>query len=47
MYAGLRAGASADQVLEEAERAEAPFCKFEDYKAWVRSSIDALRAARG
>ena len=46
MYAGLRAGASADEVLAEAERAGAPFCKFDDYKAWVRSAIDTLRAER-
>ena len=46
MYAGLRTGASPDEVLEEAERVDAPFCKFDDYKAWVRSTIDALRAER-
>jgi hypothetical protein len=26
-----------------AEREDAPFCKFEDYKRWVLESIEALR----
>src|SRR5579871_4070256 len=43
MYPGLRADASADDVLAEAERDGAPFCKFDDYKQWVRASIEALR----
>jgi hypothetical protein len=43
MYAGLRAGAEPDEVLAEAERSAAPFCKFDDYKQWVRQSIEALR----
>jgi hypothetical protein len=43
MYAGLRAKADPEEVLAEAERNAAPFCKFDDYKAWVRQSIEALR----
>lgn len=43
MYSGLRAGADADEVLAEAEQKGAPFCKFDDYKEWVRESIAALR----
>ena len=43
MYSGLRAGADPDEVLAEAERNGAPFCKFDDYKQWVRQSIEALR----
>ena len=43
MYAGLRAGAEPADVLAAAEADGAPFCKFEDYKEWVASSITALR----
>lgn len=43
MYAGLKAGASADEVLTAAEHDGAPFCTFPDYKEWVRESIEALR----
>jgi hypothetical protein len=43
MYAGLRAGAAPDEVIAEAERAGAPFCKFDDYKEWVTQSIETLR----
>lgn len=43
MYAGLRAGADPEEVLVEAERNGAPFCKSDEYKTWVRQSIEALR----
>jgi hypothetical protein len=43
MYAGLRAGAEPAEVLAAAEAAGAPFCKFDDYKAWVAHAIHALR----
>ena len=43
MYAGLRSGADPDEVIAEAERKGAAFCKFEDYKIWVRDSIVTLR----
>jgi hypothetical protein len=35
LYAGLRAGATAEQVLSRAEADNAPFCAFDDLKAWV------------
>jgi len=44
MYAGLRAGATPEEVLAAAETAGAPFCKFEDYKEWVTTSITTLRS---
>jgi len=43
MYSGLKLGADPDEVIERAEKDEAPFTKFEDYKDWVRSSIASLR----
>ena len=43
MYAGLKTGAAPDEVLAAAEKNEAPFTKFEEYKDWVRSSIETLR----
>jgi hypothetical protein len=43
MYAGLRTDADPEEVLVEATRNGAPFCKFDEYKAWVRQSIEALR----
>jgi protein tyrosine phosphatase (PTP) superfamily phosphohydrolase (DUF442 family) len=45
MYSGLRSGADPEDVIAEAERRGAPFCKFDDYKEWVRESITRLRAA--
>jgi hypothetical protein len=47
MYSGLRGGAEPDEVLAEAERNGAPFCKFDDYKEWVRESIETLRRQDG
>ncbi len=46
MYAGLRSGADPKEVIAEAERSGAPFCKFDDYKDWVTQSIEALRRER-
>lgn len=43
MYSGLKLGADANEVIERAEKDEAPFTKFEDYKDWVRSCIASLR----
>ena len=43
MYSGLKFGAEPDEVLAAAERDQAPFVQFEEYKEWVRSSIDSLR----
>ncbi|HEX7890480.1 MAG TPA: hypothetical protein VF522_14045 [Ramlibacter sp.] len=45
MYAGLKAGATPEEVIRAAELDDAPFCKFEDYKDWVRSSMRTLSGA--
>ncbi len=42
LYAGLKAGATADQVLARAEADQAPFCASEDLKAWVAQGIAEL-----
>jgi hypothetical protein len=42
LYAGLRAGATAEQVLSRAEVDGAPFCGFEDLKAWVAQGLAEL-----
>jgi hypothetical protein len=43
MYSGLKLGAEPDEVLTMAEKDQAPFVQFEEYKEWVRSSIKSLR----
>jgi hypothetical protein len=43
LYAGLAAGAGADEVIAAAERDGALFVAFEEYKQWVRDSLVALR----
>jgi hypothetical protein len=45
MYAGLKAGAAPDDVLAAAERDDAPFCAFAEYKEWVRASMESLGRA--
>ena len=42
LYAGLRAGATADEVLSRAEADNAAFCAFEDLKAWVAQGLAEL-----
>jgi hypothetical protein len=42
LYAGLKAGATADEVLSRAEADNAPFCGFEDLKAWVVQGLAEL-----
>jgi hypothetical protein len=42
MYAGLKAGAAPEEVMRAAELDKAPFCAFEEYKDWVRSSMLTL-----
>jgi hypothetical protein len=42
LYSGLRAGASADEVLARAEADEAAFCGSEELKAWVAQGLDEL-----
>jgi hypothetical protein len=47
MYSGLKSNAEPDEVLAAAERDQAPFVKFQEYKEWVRSSIESLRKESG
>ena len=47
MYAGLKQGADADEVLAAAQEDNAPFCASEENKAWVRSAMNALREEAG
>ena len=42
LYAGLRAGATADEVLARAEEDEAPFTGSDDLKAWVAQGLGEL-----
>jgi protein tyrosine phosphatase (PTP) superfamily phosphohydrolase (DUF442 family) len=42
LYAGLRSGASADQVLARAESDGAPFTQAEPLKAWVAQGLAEL-----
>lgn len=43
MYAGLKQGVTYEEVLAAAERDNAPFCAFPEYKEWVRSSMESLK----
>ena len=45
IYAGLRAGASADDVLARAEADAAPFTKSDELKALVARGLDELKPA--
>lgn len=42
LYAGLRAGACADDVIARAEADGAPFAASDDLKAWVRQGLAEL-----
>jgi hypothetical protein len=42
LYAGLRAGAAAHEVLARAEADDAPFTGSDDLKAWVAQGLDEL-----
>jgi hypothetical protein len=42
LYAGLRAGAPADEVLARAEADGAPFVGLDELKAWVRQGLAEL-----
>ncbi len=42
LYAGLRAGATAEEVLAGAEKDEAPFTRSDDLKAWVVQGLAEL-----
>jgi hypothetical protein len=45
LYSGLRAGASADEVIAQAEADEAPFVQSDELKAWVAAGLDELSEA--
>jgi hypothetical protein len=42
LYAGLRTGASADDVLARADADDAPFARSEELRAWVTDGIAQL-----
>ena len=42
LYAGLKAGATADEVLARAEADDAPFAGSEELRAWVTQGLDEL-----
>jgi hypothetical protein len=42
LYAGLREGASADDVIGRAEEDGAPWSQSDELKAWVRQGLDEL-----
>ncbi len=42
MYSGLKLNANPNDVITAAENDNAPFTKFDEYKEWVRSSIESL-----
>ena len=44
MYSGLKLGVNPKDVIVAAEKANAPFVKSDEYKAWVCDSIEALRS---
>ncbi len=43
LYAGLRQGATYEEVLRAAARDQAPFCASAEIKEWLRTSLEALR----
>jgi hypothetical protein len=45
LYAGLQAGATADEVLARAEQDGAPFAGSEEIRAWVRQGLAELGQA--
>ena len=42
LYAGLKAGASAEDVLARAEADEAPFAQSDELRAWVANGLEQL-----
>ncbi len=42
LYAGLRAGATTEQVLARAEADGAPFTQSDELKAWVSQGMEEL-----
>jgi len=47
LYAGLKSGASPEEVLARAEADRAPFIDSEEYKAWVVQGLRELSGAEG
>lgn len=45
MYAGLKAGASAADVIAAGERDSSPFCAAPGLNDWVKSSMESLEGA--
>ena len=45
LYAGLRSGATAEEVLERAQADDAPFALAEDLKVWVAQGLNELSRA--
>jgi hypothetical protein len=42
LYAGLKLGATYEEVLAAAEREEAPFCASAEIREWLRTSLETL-----
>ena len=42
LYAGLRSGSPADEVLRQADADGAPFTRSDELRAWVRQGLDEL-----
>jgi hypothetical protein len=42
MYSGLKQNADPEEIIQAAEQDKAPFIAFEEYKEWVRKSIETL-----
>jgi hypothetical protein len=42
LYAGLKAGASADEVIQRAEADGAPFAKSDELRGWVAQGLEQL-----
>ena len=42
LYAGLKSGASADDVLAQADSDDAPFARSEELRAWVSEGLEQL-----
>jgi hypothetical protein len=47
LYAGLKDGATYEDVIAAAEQDKAPFCASAEIKAWVRSAMESLRPEVG
>ncbi|WP_309721135.1 hypothetical protein [Armatimonas sp.] len=43
LYAGLKLGVPYEEIIAAAEEENAPFCASDEYKEWVRLSLEVLR----